>query len=117
MAAPTFHGIVAVDIEGFGPRRTPIQASLRKSMYEVLEEACADAHIGWSDLTVADRDSGAMLLIPATVSMVHIAGSLVRALDENLKEKATIFSDAHRLRLRVALHQGLCQRDATGWVG
>jgi hypothetical protein len=58
-----------------------------------------------------------MLLIPASVSMVHIAGSLVRALDANLQEKAAIFSDAHRLRLRVALHQGLCQRDATGWVG
>jgi hypothetical protein len=117
MAAPTFHAIVVVDIESFGPRRNPVQASLRKNMYEVVQEAGTDAHLDWSAVTDLDRGDGVILLIPPPTSTVDLAGAFVRALDANLKEKASMFSEAHRMRFRVALHQGLCQPDGKGWVG
>src|ERR1700754_1328340 len=98
MAAPTFHAIVMVDIESFGPRRNPVQVSLRQSMYETVQQACEDAHIEWDDVVVVDRDGGIMLLVPPATSMVDIAGRFVRALDANLAEKARMFSEAHRMR-------------------
>jgi hypothetical protein len=117
MAVPTFHAIVVVDIEGFGPRTNPFQASLRRAMYETLQEACVEARIDWVPIVALDRGDGVILLIPAATSAVVLAGAFVRALDAVLAEKAAMFSDAHRMRFRMALHQGLCQEDDKGWVG
>jgi class 3 adenylate cyclase len=117
MAVPTFHAIVVVDIERFGPRTNPFQASLRQAMYDVVREACAEARIQWDTTVALDRGDGIILLVPPTTSMVTIAGQFLHAVDAVLAEKAAIFSDAHRMRFRVALHQGLCQQDQTGWVG
>jgi hypothetical protein len=117
MAVPTFHAIVVVDIESFGPRTNPLQASLRQAMYEVVREACGEARIEWDTTVALDRGDGIILLVPPATSAVTIAGQFMRALDAVLAEKAVIFSDAHRMRFRVALHQGLCQQDETGWAG
>ncbi|SBT46199.1 nucleotidyl cyclase domain-containing protein [Micromonospora auratinigra] len=117
MAAPTPHSILVVDIEGFGKRSNPVQSSLRDSMYEVVRHAFADAHLNWADVHPQDRGDGILMLLPAATSVVALAGELVRALDAGLREKAKIYTAAHAMRFRVALHQGLCQRDANGWVG
>jgi hypothetical protein len=117
MAVPTFHAIVVVDIESFGPRTNPFQASLRQAMYDVVREACAEARIEWDTTVALDRGDGIILLVPPATSTVTIAGQFMRAMDAVLAEKAAIFSDAHRMRFRVALHHGLCQQDETGWVG
>jgi class 3 adenylate cyclase len=117
MAVPTFHAIVVVDIEGFGPRTNPLQASLRQAMYDVVREACAEVRIEWDTTVALDRGDGIILLVPPAASTVTIAGQFMRAVDAVLAEKAAIFSDAHRMRFRVALHQGLCQQDETGWIG
>ncbi|MFI2714182.1 hypothetical protein ACH495_29080 [Micromonospora sp. NPDC018662] len=117
MAAPTPHSIVVVDIEGFGRRSNPVQSSLRDTMYDVVRNAFADAHLNWADVHPQDRGDGILMLLPPSTSIVALAGELVRALDAGLREKAKIFSATHAMRFRVALHHGLCQRDANGWVG
>jgi hypothetical protein len=117
MAVPTFHTIAVVDIERFGPRTNPFQASLRRAMYDTLREACAESGIDWSPIVALDRGDGVILLVPPDTSVVNIAGAFVRALDAVLAEKAAMFSEAHRMRFRLALHQGLCQQDENGWVG
>lgn len=117
MAVPTFRAIVVVDIESFGSRLNPFQASLRRAMYQVIRESCAGAGVDWDTLDTLDVGDGLILLVPTSTSTVTLAGLFVRTLDAMLGEKAAMFSDAHRMRLRVALHQGNCQRDETGWVG
>ncbi|MGC4807039.1 hypothetical protein [Micromonospora sp. DT233] len=117
MPVPTPHAIVVVDIEGFGRRSNPMQASLRTAMYEVVQNAFADVNLSWGDVFPQDRGDGILMLVPASVSTVVLAGDLVRALDAGLREKARIFTQAHAMRFRVALHQGLCQPDGKGWVG
>ncbi|MFG1901463.1 hypothetical protein ACQP0I_25305 [Micromonospora carbonacea] len=117
MPVPTPHAIVVVDIEGFGRRTNPMQASLRTAMYGVVQRAFADAHLRWEEVFAQDRGDGILMLVPAPVSTVVLAGDLVRALDAGLREKARIFTETHAMRFRVALHQGLCERDGNGWVG
>ncbi|HEY7273998.1 MAG TPA: hypothetical protein VH502_14795 [Actinoplanes sp.] len=116
MAVPTFHTIAVVDIERFGPRTNPGQASLRRAMYETLQEACAESGIDWAPIVALDRGAGVILLVPPATPVVHIAGAFVRALDAVLAEQAAMFSEAHRMRFRLALHQGLCRQDENGWV-
>lgn len=111
------HWILVLDLESFSTRPDPIQRSLRNAMYEVLESAFAQAGIDLGDVVTEDRGDGILMLVAPTVPPVKLAGPLVRALDDGLREKARIYSAAHSLRMRLALHQGLVARDARGWSG
>ncbi|MGP4002736.1 hypothetical protein [Streptomyces sp. 8N706] len=116
-AEATLYWIMVLDIESFSTRTDPIQKSLRAAMYEVLREALAQADLPERDIVVADRGDGVLMLVPPTVSPVRLAGALIRAFDDGLGQKAAIFSAAHAMRFRIALHQGLAAPDGQGWSG
>ncbi|MFB7915271.1 hypothetical protein [Streptomyces sp. NPDC056061] len=109
--------IVVLDIENFSSRPDPIQRSLRSGMYEVLREALVRAGLPVDDIVTEDRGDGVLMIVPATVSPIVLAGSFVHALDDELKQKAMVYGPAHAMRFRVALHQGLAARDGEGWSG
>ncbi|MER7766390.1 hypothetical protein [Kitasatospora sp. NPDC096140] len=115
--AAVHHWIVVLDIEGFSARPNPVQRSLREAMYDVLREALAETGLPGAAVATEDRGDGVLLLVQPHVSPVLLAGALVRALEDCLAEKARIFNEAHALRFRVALHQGLVSRDPDGWSG
>jgi hypothetical protein len=112
-----FYSIMVIDIEDFSGRSNPVQASLRRAMYEVIEAAAQDAHLPWDRVITEDRGDGLLLVIPPDVSQVSLAGDLVDALRDVLTEKARMYSAEHALRMRVALHQGMATQDARGWSG
>ncbi|MFE7601006.1 hypothetical protein [Streptomyces sp. NPDC057494] len=114
---PTHCWIVVLDIENFSARTDPIQRSLRTGMYGVLRAALAQAGLTADDVVTEDRGDGVLMIVPATVSPVVLAGPFVRALNDELKQKAVEYSAAHAMRFRVALHQGLAARDGEGWSG
>ncbi|AGL18924.1 hypothetical protein [Actinoplanes sp. N902-109] len=116
MPDPSFHAIVVVDLEGFGRRTNLVQRALRAAMYEVVRAAFADAGIDATAVVSEDRGDGIIMLVPGTPTLA-LAGKFVRALDAALREKAALHSESHRMRMRVALHQGLCEPDAEGWIG
>ncbi|MFH9617959.1 hypothetical protein [Streptomyces pratensis] len=109
--------IVVLDIENFSSRPDPIQRSLRAGMYEVLREALLVAGLATDDVVTEDRGDGVLMIVLATVSPMVLAGPFVRALDEELKQKAVVYGPAHAMRFRVALHQGIVARDGEGWSG
>jgi class 3 adenylate cyclase len=117
MRPPTNHFVVVVDIEDFSQRSDPVQRSLRRAMYEVLRTAVDDAHLAWADFHPQDRGDGVIMLVESHVSPVSLAGELVRALELGLLEKSVMYSADHKMRLRVALHQGLASPDDEGWSG
>ncbi|OJF10067.1 hypothetical protein [Couchioplanes caeruleus] len=118
MPDPIFHFIVVVDVEGFGRRKIPAQAALRKVMYEVVEQAFEDVKLEWDAVVRLDRGDSIIMLLPASSgNNVTLAGPFIRALDAGLREKGRMYTADHQMRMRVALHQGNCQRDETGWVG
>ncbi|MCC3777027.1 hypothetical protein [Streptomyces sp. UNOB3_S3] len=113
----TTYSIVVLDIENFSARTNPIQRSLRSAMYEVVDEAVARTLREHEGIKKEDRGDGILMLVPAAISPVLLAGDFVRALDDELKAKAPIFSEAHAMRFRVALHQGLAAPDPRGFSG
>lgn len=117
MPDPTFYSIVVVDVERFGQRTNPVQASLRTAMYEVVETAFADVRRE-GEVVRLDRGDGIVTLVPtSTADSVTLAGRFVDALDRALREKSRMFSAEHQMRMRVALHQGNCLPDDNGWQG
>ncbi|MFD9603148.1 hypothetical protein [Streptomyces sp. NPDC059970] len=109
--------VVVLDIENFSSRSDPIQRSLRSGMYEVLREALVRAGLSADGIVTEDRGDGVLMIVPAAVSPIDLAGPFVRALDDELKQKAVVYSPAHAMRFRVAMHQGLASRDGEGWSG
>jgi class 3 adenylate cyclase len=113
----TLYWIFLVDIENFSRRPHPVQESLRDAMYEVVEGSIADADLRLADFNREDRGDGILMLVSPTVPPAALAGEMITALDARLAERAKVFNEVHALRLRVALHLGLANRDAWGWVG
>ncbi|MFE4450683.1 hypothetical protein [Streptomyces sp. NPDC056796] len=116
-AEAAHHWVVVLDIENFSSRPDPVQRSLRAGMYEVLREAVLRAGLPAGDVVAEDRGDGVLMIVPATVSPIVLAGPFVHALDEELRQKAVVYSPAHAMRFRVALHQGIVARDGEGWSG
>lgn len=117
MGMPVNRTVMVVDIESFSSRSDPVQRSLRAAMGEVVREAVLEANLPWTSFTRYDRGDGLLILIDPAVSPVSLAGDLVRTLASGLTEKAGMYSAEHRMRFRVALHQGVASEDADGWSG
>lgn len=116
MSEPAFQAILIVDIEDFGRRAHPVQRELRQAMYQVVRTALTDAGLDPEQIHQEDRGDGIVMIDPAAQTL-RLAGPFVRALDDALQEKARMTSAEATMRLRVALHHGICERDETGWVG
>ncbi|MEU4420554.1 hypothetical protein AB0F81_08000 [Actinoplanes sp. NPDC024001] len=116
MPGPTFHAIAIVDIEGFGRRPNPVQKELRTAMYQVVRSALNEAGLDPAAIVQEDRGDGIILLDPGT-STLRLTGRFVKELDAALRQHERMTSEVARMRLRVAVHQGLCERDEDGWIG
>ncbi len=114
----TVDAVVAViDIEAFSGRPDPVQRSLRRAMYDALRTAAADTHLEWSRLRAEDRGDGVLMVACGQDMPLALVGAFVHALDAVLAELAQMYSEAHRMRFRMALHQGAVTRDDDGWSG
>jgi hypothetical protein len=109
--------VMAMDIEGYSTRANPVQHSLRAALYALAEAAAADAGLEWSQFGVQDAGDSILLFVEPTVPPFRLAGPYLRALDDRLAERSGQVSTQYAMRLRVALHGGLVNRDAHGWYG
>ncbi|MGS2619253.1 hypothetical protein ACVCAH_32730 [Micromonospora sp. LZ34] len=116
MPEPAFHAVALVDVEGFGSRPNPVQRQVRADLYQVVRTALTEAGLDSARIDQEDRGDG-ILMIDPDVSVLMLAGRFVRELDYGLREKARTSSEIARIRLRVAIHQGMCEHDGEGWVG
>lgn len=116
MLEPAFHAVALLDVEGFGGRPNPVQRQVRADLYQVVRTAIKEAGLNPARIDQEDRGDG-ILMIDPDVSVLKLAGRFVRELDYGLREKARTSSEIARMRLRVAIHQGMCEHDGEGWVG
>lgn len=116
MPDPAFHAVALVDVEGFGARPNPVQRQVRADLYEVVRTALAEAGLDPARIDQEDRGDG-ILMIDPDVSVLKLAGRFVRELGDGLREKARTSAPIAQIRLRVAVHQGMCEYDGEGWVG
>ncbi|MEV6692793.1 hypothetical protein AB0M35_15110 [Micromonospora sp. NPDC051196] len=116
MPEPAFHAVALVDIEGFGSRPNPVQRQVRADLYQVVRTALTEAGFDPTRIDQEDRGDG-ILLIDPDVAVLKLAGRFVQELVNGLREKARTSSEIARIRLRVAVHHGMCEHDGEGWVG
>ncbi len=113
---PLTYSIILVDIEGFSPRPTAVQATLQTQLYDVVRFALERAHVGQGDYLSQDRGDGVLLLLPPVTSPTLLLREFVRGLQDALVEHNAAYQEGHRMRLRVGLHQGPVTQQGQSWA-
>ncbi|MFI5932173.1 hypothetical protein [Actinoplanes sp. NPDC051494] len=113
--AGAFTYVVAVSIQDFAARTNPERMQLRSDLYRILATAFQEARLDWDTIEQLDRGAGVVLLAPPGTDAVALGGPFLRELAACLTEQARHYR--LRLKLRVAVAQGLCHRDEHGWLG
>jgi class 3 adenylate cyclase len=116
-ANPTYYSMIVVDVVGFSRRDDRFQRKIREALRDVLVDAFTEAGVSVEHVVTEDRGDGKLMLIPADVSAYQLIDPLVARIAVGLRQHNSVSSDDARIRLRMALHQGMVQRDADGWVG
>ncbi|KAA2258141.1 hypothetical protein F0L68_24520 [Solihabitans fulvus] len=107
------------DIAGFsGSARSDYhRQAAHKGLYEIMNQAFADAAIDLAACHVEDRGDGAMILVPPSVPKSRLADALPPRVVAALLRYNTISSSEARIRLRLALHAGDLRDNGQGKVG
>jgi hypothetical protein len=115
--SPAVHRtIVVVDVERFGDRRrtNPHQVVVRDALYQALQQALAEAGVGWAVCRHEDRGDGVLILAPAEIPKAPFVDIVPRALAAALGEHNGCHPVEEQIRLRMALHAGEVQLDRHG---
>lgn len=114
---PVHFTIVALDVVASGSRDDQLTLRMRNDLRGIVSETLARQSIDWAALDRTDLGDGFRLAIPADISPSAALDPFVSNLESALREHRKAASEAARLRLRMAVHQGLVHRDGGAWAG
>jgi hypothetical protein len=114
---PLHATIVAFDVERSSGRDDQLalrmRADLRDMVAEALRRQSLDPHI----IDTTDLGDGLRLVVPGQVPPSVLLDPFIGNLASILRAHRKAAAPSARLRLRVAVHMGLLQRDNAGWSG
>jgi class 3 adenylate cyclase len=121
---PLHRVIVAADIENSTSRANPVKAELRRTIYDLIEDALhtAGIHARHRD-PFTDRGDGLLALIhpvdhaPKTLLLNQAIPALAQHLTDHNTSPAVTRQPERQLRLRVVLHAGDVHYDPNGCFG
>ena len=111
--------ILLTDISGFSTRgrSDDDRLTLRRVMYDLLQQAFGAAGLRWREFHTEDRGDGALIVIPPDTPASPVVSYVLSRLASALRQHNQSASDALRMQLRLALHAGPVIRDAQGMTG
>jgi hypothetical protein len=110
---------VAYDVEHYSGRGTRREYATQQRLVDVLEFAFREAGVQPGSATVQEQGDGGLALLPTGegVDEPRLIVTLLNALGSGLGELNEDLIDQARVRLRVALHQGVVHQAPHGYVG
>ncbi|TCB99641.1 hypothetical protein E0H26_03525 [Micromonospora zingiberis] len=115
---PFHHTIVATDVVGSSARHDQLQLKMRDDLRGVLERTLRRQDLDLAELAPTDLGDGFRLHAPAAVSPLAMVSPFVDNLVTELRVHRQSANERSRLRLRVAIHMGLLNREPHGgWAG
>jgi len=109
--------LIAVDAERYSAQNDPGQLKFQKDLVEVLKDACGNAGLDrmyWQTQATGD---GELALLPPGVDETRVIDDFVRELDVSLYQRNRGYMQGAKLRLRVAIHQGITHLGENGFAG
>lgn len=110
---------VAYDIAGYSSRALHAQFDAQSRLSEILGAACAAAGLDVEQYAIQQQGDGGLALLPTggEIDDPRLIGAFLRTVAERLADINRLRSDAHRVRLRIALHEGVVFVADHGYVG
>jgi hypothetical protein len=111
--------LVAYDVEGYGGRGKRLELATQQRLVDVLTYAFAEAKVPSGAYEMQEQGDGGLALLP-TGDGVHeprVVTTLIDALEGGLEQINEDLVAKARIRLRVALDEGVVHRAAHGFAG
>jgi hypothetical protein len=109
----------AVDIAGFtrADRDSEICLYLRRSLYQILQEAFQGSGLPWAECHHEDRGDGALIIVPPHIPGYPIIDPLPERLRGLIRRHNRVSRESAQMQLRAAATIGPVDRDDHGLVG
>lgn len=110
---------VAYDIAGYSSRALYAQFDAQSRLSEILAAACAAAGLDVNEYAIQQQGDGGLALLPTggEIDDPRLIGLFLRTVAERLADINLLRSSANRVRLRVAMHEGVVFVADHGYVG
>lgn len=110
--------LVAVDMEQYSGKTNEQQYESQRTFQRVMREAAEAAGLDRVQWVTQQGGDGELAILPGGTAEPAVVGRLVRAMDRSLREHNRNLLPAAKVRLRVAVHEGLVHLDgANGYPG
>ncbi|MEU4619604.1 hypothetical protein AB0G04_06465 [Actinoplanes sp. NPDC023801] len=109
--------LLSVDARGYGAADGRRQMAIQQGLIEVMTAAAAAAGLPRNDWDCQPAGDGELAVLPAGVPESALIDDFVRLLAGHLADHNEDRRDDARLRLRLAVHNGVVERAANGWAG
>jgi hypothetical protein len=111
--------MLAVDVADFtlARRDAEIRLYIRKSLYEILQEAFEGSGLPWADCHQEDRGDGVLVVVPSHISGHGLIDPFPERLRSLIRRHNRVSCEAARMQLRAAVNVGPVDRDEHGLVG
>ncbi|MFI0453731.1 hypothetical protein [Actinomadura sp. 6N118] len=111
------HGMLAVDIVGFGRHDPALHTYLRDALYRIVTNSLAQIGVPLQSCHREDRGDAVLVITPASVSVEPLLGHWIHQLRAALRHYNQISAATAQLRLRVGIHAGFVKADHYGVAG
>lgn len=111
------HGLIMSDAKDYSSRNEVDQHELQQTIVDVYEEAAHLAMLDRAGWTVQPGGDGELAVLPRNQLMTRVIDEFPKALREVLAVHNSSARPAMRLRMRLALHEGLVRSAAGGYAG
>jgi hypothetical protein len=108
---------VVLDIEKFSGRGNVSQLAMQRSLREIAIRAAGHARLHWRDIEVEEKGDGLLMQLPADADEPRVLPALVNGHCLAVRAVNLLAPGPRRIRLRMALTQGIRHVGATGRVG
>ncbi|MDA2806354.1 hypothetical protein [Nocardiopsis suaedae] len=109
--------IIATDAEAYSARDYTGQVRLQEDLHRVLEEACTNGGLDRASWDLQEQGDGEIAVLPVGTPEDATLSAFLDGLAQALHHHNRPLNDAYRVRLRVAVHQGLVADGRNGFVG
>lgn len=116
--SPVRRLLLACDVEGFTRADTSLRTRWQHTVRQIIGEAVAEAGLESSRWLRQAKGDGELAILPVGTSPQTVFDQLLTAMDRQLREHNRYSTDIARLRLRVAVHEGVVASGVThGFTG
>lgn len=110
--------LISVDMESYSRRGNILQYEAQQAFHELLHAAAGSVGLDRAAWSTQGAGDGELAILPRDVSESRVIGRFVPELNRRLRAYNSSRLPAARVRLRIAVHQGLVHLDgANGFPG